>query len=81
MGDEIAQTNLRKQAEYLFIHFKDEIQRDNDTNCKNYNNLTILANYTANTGDNVPLPLISETMSGIEGVMKKLKMIIDLHVC
>lgn len=81
MGDEAGQKNLRIQAQHLFSHFKSEIKRDNDINKLNYDNITLLASYTANSSENVPLPLISETISGVEGIMKKLQMIIDLHVC
>lgn len=76
--DQAAARGLREQSVHLFNHFKKEIARDNASNKPIYGNLTLLAEATSQKRSSVPM--VTETLYGIEGLMSKLQMMITLHI-
>ena len=76
--DLAAVRSLREESHFLFEHFKSEISRDNNINKTSYSYITALANCTSAKSGR--LPIVSETVSGIEGIMNKLRLVIELHI-
>ena len=70
--------SLREESRLLFEHIKSEVARDNKVNRVSYSNVTTLADCTGSKSDR--LPIVSETVSGVEGLMNKLKLLIELHI-
>ena len=78
MGDIAAMRAIRQQSLHLFEHFKSEIERDNTTNKYLYDRVALLAEATSSKSSTVPY--VTETLVGIEGIMSKLRFIIELHI-